>query len=115
MEKTIQNNITAHLLELVLMPALLYTYRDGGMLYWMVLILLDDAILKYQDLKGLFVLLRGDTKKAQARTLFVLECCMVVGIAIIAWKNWKVAGILIINDLILDFIGIFGHYNEKKK
>ena len=30
MEKTIQDNILAHCMELALMPALLYSYRDGG-------------------------------------------------------------------------------------
>lgn len=34
MEKTIQDNILAHCMELALMPALLYSYRDGGVLYW---------------------------------------------------------------------------------
>lgn len=56
MEKTIQDNILAHCMELALMPALLYSYRDGGVLYWIVLILMDDYILRHQDVKGLLPL-----------------------------------------------------------
>ena len=52
MEKTIQDNLLAHFMELLLMPALLYSYRDGGVLYWIVLILMDDYIIKHQDVTG---------------------------------------------------------------
>ena len=98
MEKTIQDNILAHCMELALMPALLYSYRDGGVLYWIVLILMDDYILKHQDVKGLLPLW-GDARYKKE---------------IIAFKNWQVSAILLVNDLILDFIGIFGQYNTKK-
>ena len=39
---------------------------------------------------------------------------MLAGIVIIAFKNWQVSAILLVNDLILDFIDIFGQYNTKK-
>lgn len=39
---------------------------------------------------------------------------MLAGIVIIAFKNWQVSAILLVNGLILDFIGIFGQYNTKK-
>ena len=104
MEKTIQDNLLAHLMELALMPALLYSYRDGGVLYWIVLILMDDYILRHQD---------GRYKK-DIRLLLILEGCMLAGMIIIAFKNWQVSAILLVNDLILDFIGIFGQYNTKK-
>ena len=65
MEKTIQDNILAHCMELALMPALLYSYRDGGVLYWIVLILMDDYILKHQDVKGLLPLW-GDARYPSA-------------------------------------------------
>ena len=45
MEKTIQDNILAHCMELALMPALLYSYRDGGVLYWIVLILMGCQLI----------------------------------------------------------------------
>ena len=40
---------------------------------------------------------------------------MLAGIVIIAFKNWQVSAILLVNDLILDFIGIFGQYNTFEK
>ena len=52
MEKTIQDNILAHCMELALMPALLYSYRDGGVLYWIVLILMDNYMLKHHAVEG---------------------------------------------------------------
>ena len=114
MEKTIQDNLLAHLMELALMPALLYSYRDGGVLYWIVLILMDDYILKHQDVKGLLPLWQDERYKKDIRLLLILEGCMLTGMIIIAFKNWQVCAILLVNDLILDFIGIFGQYNTKK-
>ena len=114
MVKTIQDNILAHCMELALMPALLYSYRDGGVLYWIVLILMDDYILRHQDVKGLLPLWGDERYKKDVRLLLVLEGFMLVGIIIIAFKNWQVSAILLVNDLILDFIGIFGQYNTKK-
>ena len=106
MEKTIQDNILAHCMELALLPALLYSYRDGGVLYWIV--------LKHQDVKGLLPLWGDARYKKDIRLLLILEGCMLAGIVIIAFKNWQVSAILLVNDLILDFIGIFGQYNTKK-
>lgn len=114
MEKTIQDNLLAHFMELLLMPALLYSYRDGGVLYWIVLILMDDYIIKHQDVKGLLPLWGDERYKKDVRLLLVLEGFMLVGIIIIAFKNWQVSAILLVNDLILDFIGIFGQDNTKK-
>ena len=57
----------------------------------------------------------GDARyKKDIRLLLILEGCMLAGIVIIAFKNWQVSAILLVNDLILDFIGIFGQYNTKK-
>lgn len=114
MEKTIQDNILAHCMELALMPALLYSYRDGGVLYWIVLILMDDYILKHQDVKGLLPLWRDARYKKDIRLLLILEGCMLAGIVIIAFKNWQVSAILLVNDLILDFIGYLDSIIQRK-
>ena len=72
MVKTIQDNILAHCMELALMPALLYSYRDGGVLYWIVLILMDDYILRHQDVKGL---LPGYPSAADSGGLYAGRYC----------------------------------------
>ena len=75
---------------------------------------LNTAYHTPDEVRGLLPLWGDARYKKDIRLLLILEGCMLAGIVIIAFKNWQVSAILLVNDLILDFIGIFGQYNTKK-
>lgn len=111
--EVLRKALEAHLMELLLFPMLLYSYREGGFIHWIVLILVDDYIMKRNDFFSMMEIYRSDPKNSWFRHLLILEGFMAVGLVVVAFKNWHVALLLLGNDLLLDFLSIFTREKQK--
>lgn len=101
MKKIIENAYKAHMMELLLMPALLYTYELGSFAYWVVLILIDQYILRHENILEMLIVFQDESYKKEIKKIVILEICMLVCLVITFIKNWRVGVIYVINDLIL--------------
>lgn len=101
MKKIIENAYKAHIMELLLMPALLYTYDLGSFAYWVVLILFDQYILRHENILEMLIVFQDESYKKEIKKIVILEICMLVCLVITFIKNWRVGVIYVINDLIL--------------
>ena len=114
MKKIIENAYKAHIMELLLMPALLYTYDLGSFAYWVVLILFDQYILRHENILEMLMVFQEESCKQEIKKIVILEICMLVCLVITFLKNWRVGVIYVINDLIL-MIAEAASYGKQKK
>lgn len=114
MKKIIENAHKAHIMELLLMPALLYTYDLGSFAYWVVLILFDQYILRHENILEMLMVFQEESCKQEIKKIVILEICMLVCLVITFLKNWRVGVIYVINDLIL-MIAEAASYGKQKK
>ena len=101
MKKIIENTYKAHIVELLLMPALLYTFELGSFIYWVILILADQYILKHENILEMLMMFQEETYSKEIKKIVILEMCMLVCLVITFVKSWKVGVIYVVNDLIL--------------
>lgn len=114
MKKIIENAYKAHIMELLLMPALLYTYELGSFAYWVVLILIDQYILRHENILEMLMVFQDESYNKEIKKIVILEICMLVCLVITFIKNWRVGVIYVINDLIL-MIAEAASYGKQKK
>lgn len=114
MKKIIENAYKAHIMELLLMPALLYTYDLGSFAYWVVLILFDQYILRHENILEMLMVFQEESCKQEIKKIVILEICMLVCLVITFLKNWRVGVIYVINDLVL-MIAEAASYGKQKK
>ena len=67
MKKIIENAHKAHIMELLLMPALLYTYDLGSFAYWVVLILFDQYILRHENILEMLMVFQEESYKQEIK------------------------------------------------
>ncbi len=104
----------ANIVELLCMPLFLYTYTPDLLFFWILLILMDSYIIKHQHIIEVMKNIEAVSKKNQ-RTLHILSFGIVIAIVIIAFKNIKLAGYLLLNDIALDGMSALYDLNRTKK
>lgn len=103
----------ASIVELLCMPLFLYTYTPNLLFFWILLILMDSYILKHQHIIKVMKNIEDISKKDQ-RTIHILSFGILIAIVIIAFKNIKLAGYLLLNDIALDGISFLYDLNKTK-
>lgn len=100
--------------DLLMLPVYLYAYGTLEMLFWIALILYDSQMLKQltkADLVSLFDPPHAlDTKRMSLFGLFYA-----IALGIVAFKNLKVAGILLVNELLMTLVAFINLSKEDKK
>lgn len=113
-KKIIENTYKAHIAELLLMPALLYTFELGNFIYWVILILVDQYILKHENILEMLTVFQEETYSKEIKKIVILEMCILACLIITFIKSWKVGVIYVANDLIL-MIAEAASYGKRKK
>lgn len=115
MNKIIENAYKAHFMELLLMPALLYTYDLNDFAYWIVLILFDQYILQHENILEVMLIIQEGSYKKEMKKIVILEICMMICLVITFIKNWRVGMIYVVNDLVLMLAEAASYGKEKNK
>lgn len=105
--------IKMSIFDILCLPVFLYTYELLPVLFWIVLILVDSYEIKEIDIKGIIGTL-DDIQKTDKR-IMILSVGYMIGIGIIAFKNFALAGILIINELLVCLVSIVNLNNNENK
>ncbi len=100
--------------ELICMPLFLYTYTPDLLCFWIILILMDSYILKHVHFIEFTKQIDKISKRDQ-NTLHALSFGILLAMIVIAFKNIKLAGYLLLNDIIIDGISILYDFNKIKK
>lgn len=103
----------AYVVELIMMVAVLYVYHLNDLFYWIIILLADDYMLKRLDIVEIVkASLQPQWKKKSIR-IMVWEGVFILGIVIILFKQPYVAGVLFLNDILVEVASFFKHMNRK--
>lgn len=103
------------LLEIVCLPLYLYAYETSEALFWILLILVDGYELKQLDLKSVLHAAMQTVEDQSTRILMILSIGYACALGIVAYKNLALAGVLIINELLLMLAAFANVKNKDKK
>lgn len=103
----------AYFVYVMAMPLLLYAY-GFEFVFYLLLFSVDAYMLKNIDVVELVKISLGEEYKKESNQVMFYECMIIVCLVIIAFKSLELAGILLLNDIILDVVSFFLHMNAKK-
>lgn len=102
------------LADVLMLPVFLYAYGRLELLFWIVLILYDSYVLKEVDQKDLRSLLSTDASKSSKRVIS-FGICYAIALGIVAFKNWQVAVILLVNEVLMTIVAFVNLTKEDEK
>lgn len=114
MEKKYENIMIAATVEVCSLPLFYLIEEPNGLAFWVVLILLDSFMLKRMDFYTLIELQNRYTiYKTQRRRLQIVECLFMAGLVILAFHSLRMAGALLLNEIVIDVLCFLQEMNEK--
>lgn len=102
-------------LEILCLPLYLYAYETLEAFFWILLILVDGYELKQLDLKLVLHAAMQTVEDQSTRVLTILSIGYACALGIVAYKNLALAGILIVNELLLMLAAFANVKNKDKK
>lgn len=115
MEKVFNDVMAAATVEVLALPIFRMVYMpENELLFWIVLLLLDSFMLKRLPFFEMLKLYGDPQYKKEQKQLLVVQVLFLVGLVIIAFHSLKLAGMLLLNDLIIEFLSFISAMNEKK-
>lgn len=114
MDEMFQKAEQAYIMELIMMTAVLYVYHVNDLFYWIIILLADEYMLKRLDIVEIIKASLQPQWKRRSIRLMMWESFFVLGIVIILFKQPYVAGILFVNDILVEAASFFKHMNGKK-
>lgn len=100
-------------LEILCLPLYLYTYDILPAAFWILLILMDSYELKQLDLSSL--LNQIETQEKTSKLGIILTIGYACGLGVVAFKNIALAGILIVNELLITLASFVNLKNKDEK
>lgn len=116
MEKTYRDIMIASTVEILCLPLFYSLYEPEYLrfFFWVLLFALDSFMLKRLPFFELMKLYTQEGYKKERRQIIIMEVIFFVGLVILAFKNISLAGIVLLNDVIVDFLCFITAMNEKK-
>lgn len=102
--------------DILCLPLYLYTYELLPVLFWILLILIDSYEIKQIDTHQLIQSLnQAELLDPANKKMIILTIGYAIGVGIIAFKNFAVAGILIVNEMLLSLVSFVNMNHGEKK
>lgn len=115
MHTVYKNAMLAGTLEILSLPVFRFVGgSSNGLFFWIVLILMDSFLLRHLSFFGLLKMQRDPHYKKEKKQLFVLQILFIIGLCILVFSSWQLAGILLLNDIVVDVLSFMIAMKEKK-
>lgn len=114
LEKAYTDLMLASTVEILTLPIFWWIGVTEGVLFWVVLLLLDSFLLKRMPFFAYLHIMVEPNYKKERNTLYIMSSIFFVGLAIIAFRSLPLAGALLLNDIVVDFLAFMNAMNEKK-
>lgn len=102
--------------DILYLPVYLYTYELLPVLFWIFLIFVDSYEIKQIDAHQMIQSLdQAELLDPANKKMIILTIGYAIGVGIIAFKNLAVAGILIVNEMLLSLVSIVNMNHEDNK
>lgn len=113
MENAYRNMMLAAALEVLMLPVFYWVYDAYGFLFWCLLYAMDVFLYKRMELLALLKMQEDENHRKEMYRLFFVEGLFLFGLLMLLFLNGELAGILFINDILLEGICLLKELKQK--
>ena len=114
MKEILKKAEQAYIMEFIIMGAALYIYQPTSNLHWIVIAIGDSYMISRLDIVSVVKCSLLPEYKKESIRIMILEGLFLICLVIVWFKQPTLVWILLINDIFVEFISFFKHFNGKK-